>query len=135
MSGHITTMKHIFRADVRQRRDTAIFVFGDNMVRWGNGGQAYAMRGEPNAIGIPTKWNPKRTPDAFFRDEDWVNSPAIKLAIDDAFARIEVALKDGLDVVVPEDGIGTGLAELTVRAPVIFKYIHDRLAKLRETYP
>jgi hypothetical protein len=32
-----------------------IYVFGDNEVRKGNGGQAKACRGEPNTIGIRTK--------------------------------------------------------------------------------
>ncbi|KKL05458.1 hypothetical protein LCGC14_2605850, partial [marine sediment metagenome] len=45
---------HITRQMLRDEPDT-LFVFGDNMQRRGLGGQAFAMRGEPNAVGIPTK--------------------------------------------------------------------------------
>ena len=45
-----------------------LYVFGDNMVRQGYGGQAREMRGEPNAVGIPTKWRPDNTDGAFFYD-------------------------------------------------------------------
>jgi len=50
----IRTEKHITRQMLRAEPGT-LWVFGDNLQRKGLGGQAKEMRGEPNAIGIPTK--------------------------------------------------------------------------------
>ena len=55
---------------VRRQWGTTVFVFGDNMERCGFGGQAAAMRGEPNAVGVPTKWAPGSAPADFFCDDD-----------------------------------------------------------------
>ena len=65
MTGTITFQERITRADLRANPDT-LYVFGDNMRRRGMGGQAAEMRGEPNAVGIPTKWRPSRTEWDFF---------------------------------------------------------------------
>lgn len=54
MKHRIERMRHISRAYVRANRDK-LFLFGDNLERRGFGGQAAAMRAEPNAVGIPTK--------------------------------------------------------------------------------
>ena len=53
-----------------QQRPNDIFIFGDNMIRKGLGGQAREMRGEPNAIGIPTKKFPSMSEASFFTDAD-----------------------------------------------------------------
>ena len=71
--GRIIRLASITRALVRSKPGT-IFVFGDNMEGRGYGGQAAAMRGEPNAIGVPTKWRPQRDERAYFRDEDLLKS-------------------------------------------------------------
>jgi hypothetical protein len=47
---------------------TPFYVFGDNGRRIGFGGQAKEMRGQPNAIGVATKWEPSNRPNAFFSD-------------------------------------------------------------------
>lgn len=104
-----------------------LFVFGDNMRREGFGGQARELRGEPNAVGIPTKWKPRRVPDAYFTDADL---PLVKEAIDLAFDRLEAHLRAGGDVVYPVDGVGSGLAMLAERAPSIDRYISGRFARL-----
>lgn len=61
-------VKYITRQMMRAE-PTTLFVFGDNLAQVGYGGQAKEMRGEPNAVGIPTKRKPSRTaPDEFFTD-------------------------------------------------------------------
>jgi hypothetical protein len=50
-------MRWLTRKDLRRRPDI-IFLFRDNLEQRGFGGQAKAMRGEPNAIGIPTDKKP-----------------------------------------------------------------------------
>ena len=57
--GRLLRWKWITREEL-QRHPELIFVFGDNMLRKGFGGQAKEMRGEPNAVGVPVKWRPSR---------------------------------------------------------------------------
>lgn len=59
----------IHREDLQGEPET-LFVFGDNMMRKGLGGQAAAMRGEPNAVGIPTKELPSMANNAFLSEAD-----------------------------------------------------------------
>lgn len=113
------TEKIITRAMLRAEPDT-LFVFGDNMSAAGLGGQAKVMRGEPNAVGIPTKWLPSRTDAAYFTDADY---EWIKPKIEAQFRMLADHLRIGGKVVWPEDGIGTGLAELPARAPAIYALI------------
>ena len=123
-------LPRITRTMVRTNRDT-LYVFGDNMQRTGRGGQAREMRGEPNTIGVPTKWGPGRREEDFFTDGD-ADNPHVRDAISDAFARIRNALRNGRRVVIPEDGLGTGLAELPVRAPRLHAWIEAEIAGLGE---
>ena len=58
--------------DVRANPDK-IFVFGDNSIRQGTGGQAQ-IRHEPNAVGIMTKKFPRYTPDAFLYDSEYAEN-------------------------------------------------------------
>lgn len=119
----ITKKNWITREDLR-RNSTTLFVFGDNLQEKGYGGQAKEMRGEPNAIGIPTKKKPSMTPDSFFSDDDLT---AIKDCIDEKIMAIALHLEKGFDVVFPENGIGTNLAKLEEKAPKIHEYINRRI--------
>jgi len=111
-----------------QAEPETLFVFGDNMKEVGLGGQAREMRGEPNAVGIPTKWRPSNREGAFFIDADL---PAVQGLIDERFDRIEKHLAGGGAVVWPSAGIGTGLADLKARAPRIWAYLESRRLALR----
>ena len=91
------------------------------------GGQGKEMRGEPNTIGVPTKWSPSRETAAHFTDADCSNFD-VMASIRQAFDRIEMALGAGRNVVIPADGLGTGLADLPRRAPRIHRYIEERIA-------
>lgn len=113
------TEKTITRAMLRAEPKT-LFVFGDNMVGVGKGGQAREMRGEPNAVGIPTKLYPSMHAEGFFVDADL---PKAMPRIDLAFGRLFVHAALGGEIVWPADGIGTGLAQLQERAPAIWAYI------------
>ena len=61
--------KLILNADLRANPDV-LYLFGDNVLRVGFGGQAKEIRGEPNAVGVRTKHRPNMHPDAFFRAEE-----------------------------------------------------------------
>jgi hypothetical protein len=118
----IERQKRISRNDLRTRSNV-YFLFGDNLLGIGMGGQAGAMRGEPNAIGVPTKMAPGMAYSDFFSDVDFEDNCK---AIDSALARIPA----GTTVVIPQDGLGIGLAELPTRAPRTFEYLNRRLAAL-----
>lgn len=120
------TEKYITRKMVRAEPGT-LFVFGDNIGRKGLRGQAREMRGEPNSVGVPTKWLPTRDANAYFRDDDF---DRVKASIDAQLWKLANHLDHGGKVVWPEDGIGTGLAELETRAPRIFAYIETARAFL-----
>lgn len=125
----VEKMTWITREDLRANPDK-IFLFGDNLERVGMGGQAGAMRGEPNAYGIPTKKTPAMNDDAFFTDEQYAFNCSKLFA---SFAGLKRLLDDDggyAAVVIPVDGLGTGLAELDKRAPKTFAYLEDRVAEL-----
>lgn len=127
-TGRVIRRKRITRDLVRSDRKS-VFVFGDNMEGKGYGGQAAAMRGEPNTIGVPTKWRPDRTPGAYFTDDDAKNRD-VWHAIHEAFQQMRSALAEGRNVVIPADGLGTGLAELPKRAPKFHAMIEAAIASL-----
>jgi len=113
----------IERSDLRARPGV-LFAFGDNVQRWGLGGQAKAMRGEPNAIGIATLW----APGDFFSDAHAERQNAI---IDADMEPLFEALRQGGTVVFPADGVGTGLADLARRSPKTFAHLTARVAELK----
>ena len=103
------------------------------MIHQGYGGQAKEFRGESNSIGIPTKYLPAMIPTAFFTNESW-KEKSVYNEITIALYTIEEALVINKIVNIPKAGIGTGLAELPKRAPIIYKYIIDVLNNLGEKY-
>lgn len=113
----------IYRIDL-QANPNVLYVFGDNLLREGMGGQAGEMRGEPNAVGWPTKRKPTMSEDAFFTDsdEDFID---VWNAVENDIDRIIKHLIDGGILVVPSDGIGTGLSQLPERAPEMHKKIEE----------
>lgn len=113
---------HITREMVKSHPDRT-FLFGDNLLQQGYGGQAKEMRGEPNVIGIPTKKKPSMSLDSFFTDDEFESN---KESIDKAFSKIP---KDSI-VVIPQMGLGTGRARLWEKAPKTWIYL---CKKIRET--
>lgn len=108
-----------------------LFIFGDNCVREGFGGQAKEARGEPNSAGIRTKRAPTYKPQDFFNDAHLALS--MQWIIED-LARVVEHLQEGGVVVWPADGIGTGIADLHKNAPVTLAFIDAITAYLKKTY-
>jgi hypothetical protein len=106
-------------ADVKANPNT-IYVFGDNTKRVGIGGQAQ-IRNNSNAMGIATKLAPSMEESAFMNDADLANN---KTVIDADIAKIK---DTGKSVVLPKDGLGTGLAKLQEKAPQTYAYLKQRL--------
>lgn len=118
--------KWIFRSDLKSNPEI-LYLFGDNKLRTGMGGQAKEMRYEPNAVGVATKLSPTSGSNAYFSDDDFEgNCESIDADLDRAFKFIE----EGGTVVIPTDGLGTGLSELPQRAPQTNAYLVSRLEDL-----
>jgi hypothetical protein len=113
---------YIVREDLKNNPDK-VFLFGDNLARKGYGGQAKEMRDEPNAVGVPTKKLPSNGPDAFFSDTELEIN---KYVIDRALGKIP---RDKI-IVIPSAGLGTGLAQLDVKAPQTYAYLLECIKKL-----
>lgn len=114
----------IYRQDLRAN-PALIYIFGDNQARYGLGGQAAEMRGEPNAHGIATL----KSPDVFWSDADLPDNCCV---LDADFAPLFKAARNGRMIVLPSDGVGTGLADLKRRAPQTFQYLQKLWNKLIE---
>lgn len=113
------------REDLRNNPGV-VYLFGDNCKRIGLGGQAKEMRGEPNAIGIVTKL----TPWLFMSDDIYdYNVHEISLDFNEVYKAIDA--ETGKIVVIPADGIGTGLADLKNKAPRTYEYLQQCLESLK----
>lgn len=124
----IIYQKFIFRSDLQENPEVK-YLFGDNLVRKGLGGQAKEMRGEPNAIGIATKRTPSNRPGEFFSDDDYdQNVGQIEKDLEPARDH----LRKGGILVIPADGLGTGLSELPQRAPRTNEFLVEQIKELHE---
>ena len=118
--GASTSTVDRYNAALLAKNKDKVYIFGDNSLSRGKGGQAI-IRDSKNAFGIPTKKAPSTGEDAYFKDSELESN---KQEIDEAIAKI---VNDGREVVFPKDGIGTGLAKLKEKAPKTFAYLNSRL--------
>jgi len=124
----IIRQKMIYRADL-QANPEVLYLFGDNDRREGFGGQAAEMRDEDNAVGIRTKWAPHMRQTAFFSDDDY---DQIEGMINADLEPVREHLEKGGVVIIPTDGLGTGLSKLPEMAPAVAAYLTDQLNELDE---
>jgi hypothetical protein len=113
--------------DLRAHPDR-LFLFGDNELRRGRGGQAEVCRGHANAVGVATKRAPERSDLAYWTDADY---DRITNIIDRDLAPAFVHIRRGGTVVCPTAGLGTGRAELPARAPRVFAYLRHAIIRLK----
>lgn len=113
--------------DLRAHPDR-LFLFGDNELRRGRGGQAAACRGHTNAVGVATKRAPDREDSAHWTDADYDRITAI---IDHDLAPAFDHIRLGGTVVCPSAGLGTGRAGLPSRAPRAFAYLRQSIIRLK----
>lgn len=108
-----------------------VFVFGDNDIRKGSGGQAKEMRGEQNSFGVRVKRFPGKDNLSYYTDYTYKEN--IKKITED-FDIVERHLKGGKDGVIPKDGIGTGLARMKDFAPRTLEYVENKIKELCNKY-
>ena len=135
----VIRQKRIYREDLQANR-RILYVFGDNLQRQGFGGQAAEMRGEPNAFGFATKRAITHGNDSdYFFD----HQADVKRILREEMDNLQSALcvrslfpgKDTIElkyqaVVIPYDGIGTGLSRMREFAPRYLKWIENDLKDL-----
>ena len=109
----LLTQKWIMRSDLKNNPHV-LYLFGDNLRRVGMGGQAKEMRHEPNACGVATKKEPTSGANVFFTDDEYEEN--VRNFMIDLRPAFDHARSGGI-VIVPEDGLGTGLSEMPQRAP------------------
>lgn len=103
-----------------------LYIFGDNMMRKGTGGQA-CIRHEINSFGIATKRLPSMAPSAFFSDQQ----DEFESLLTDIFNLYKDAnINIWHTIVLPKDGLGTGLSKMPEKSPELFKWMNDTLSKL-----
>lgn len=120
----LVTQKRVYRSDLRANPDV-LYIFGDNEALFGMGGQAGEMRGEPNAIGVATL----AAPGEFWNATDTDRQCSV---LDADLKRASEAIADGKIVIFPEDGIGTGIAEMDQRAPATFRHLQIQIAMMKQ---
>ncbi len=111
-----------YTVDLVRSNPDHCFIFGDNLIGIGKGGQAI-IRDEFNAHGVPTKRTPSMDEDAFFYDEDYEENCMHILASLDSIPQ------DFEYLVFPEDGLGTGLAMLPQTGPKTYRFLVDEINK------
>ncbi|ELQ8317897.1 hypothetical protein R2571_006804 [Pseudomonas aeruginosa] len=113
VTGHLS-------AELLRANPGRVFVFGDNLIKRGTAGQAI-IRAEPNAFGIPTKRLPSMSEMAFFSDRE-DEREALLSALRELFV-----LASTREIVFPESGLGTGLAQMAARSPMLYQLMCDIL--------
>lgn len=124
-NGKVLIVHRYTRESIRRNSNT-LYVFGDNLMRTGFGGQAREARGEPNSVGIVTKISPSAY--LFDMQVNLVEEPIVE-----AFNRLRNHLLAGNNIVWPADGVGTGLAALQTTGPLLFQTIEQCRDKLFES--
>jgi len=103
--------------------DGTIWIFGDNLLRIGLGGQAKIARkfvASGKAFGIPTK----RSPGTYFHDQLDESE-----AVVDAFMKIQGMIHEGKKIIFFPN-IGRGLARMEEMSPSILGYIRGSILDL-----
>jgi len=121
-----TTPSPFITREMVQARSHTLFIYGDNVIRRGYGGQAKACRGEHNTIGIATKRTPKTDVTAYFSDKNYKrNCQIIK---DDIGLIIYIMPRFRHVFVFPN--IGEGRAQLKQRAPRTYDFFISEMKNL-----
>lgn len=114
----------MYSVETVRQNPQKIFVFGDNLLRRGRGGQA-VIRFEENSFGIPTKRSPGMHDADFFSDrEDEFDS--VKSSLRELYRK---AAHEKRIIVFPSAGLGTGLAQMPSRSPRLYEEMCLILAK------
>lgn len=121
------TDKRITRGKI-QENPNVLYLFGDNTISKGLGGQAKEMRGEPNTVGVVTKRFPDTTDSSYFTDEDY---ETFKAFTNQGFRDVITYIVTYKPIAVVEPPLGVGLADLPNRAPRCYECLRFMLDRLK----
>ncbi len=118
-----------------QEHSDKLFVFGDNLKRFGMGGQA-VIRNQPNVHGIATKRLPSMHEGAFFEEDNLKDLNAVLEDIEELWDHLK---ETTVSVVIPvtsagQISLGLERAELQQRAPSIYKTIEMHINEMANVY-
>lgn len=126
----VITFTGFWTIDDTKKYSDFIFIFGDNNIRTGCKGQAI-IRYEPNAYGIPTKKYPNNSLISFYNDNEYNdNVKRIDTAINNVIAALSNKKNNYIGIILPENGLGTGLADLPNKAPKTYNYLENAIKRL-----
>ena len=120
------TDKIITRNKVKENPDV-LYLFGDNLLRKGLGGQAKEMRGENNTLGIISKKYPSNNISSFYYDNDFYSWLEV---FSSDIKNLAEKINSGKYKAIVIPTIGVGLADLPNKAPKIWKYLKATLDNL-----
>ena len=116
----IETQK-FYTVDDCKNNPKKLYIFGDNLIHEGCGGQAIIRHCE-NSFGIPTKRLPNMNEEAFFSDQP----DEIQQTLAHLIALVTVFETGYFDTLIfPLDGVGTGRAKLKEKSPIIYNMISE----------
>ena len=123
---NIIIQEEWFSVEQCRKNPNRLYVFGDNLIRIGKGGQA-CIRDEINSYGIATKRAPSMDNQAFFGDRpDEANA-----LLNDIHGLLQRFYDGGYEtIVLPYDKLGTGLAKMQEKSPKLFVWLHETLSLL-----
>ena len=123
---NIIIQEEWFSVEQCRHNPNRLYVFGDNLIRIGKGGQA-CIRDEINSYGIATKRTPSMDNQAFFGDR----ADEAHTLLNDIHGLLQ-RFYDGEyeTIVLPKDGLGTGLAKMQEKSPELFVWLHETLSLL-----
>lgn len=108
--------------DVNNQKND-VFIYGDNLKRYGKGGQAI-IRDLTNTIGLVTKKEPNNNAGSFFSDNEFDEN--LKLIFSDIL-KIKRKQILGNQLIFSSGGYGTGLSKLPDLAPKTFNVLNELL--------
>ena len=119
----VTKTSKRFSREHCRTNPTTLFIFGDNLQRYGEGGQAIIRR-QTNTIGLATKKKPENSEESYFTDIEYEENCKI---IEEDIQRIKEYSKDYKSVAFAQFGLGTGLSDMPRKCPKTFCYLTIRL--------
>ena len=111
--------EEILNVELCQNNPEAIIVFGDNLIGKGKKGQAI-IRDCSNSYGVPTKRLPSMKEGSFFSDLDSEYN-----LVRERLSNLWKEHKEGKEIIIPINKIGTGLADLQNKSPKTYKMIES----------
>ena len=118
----IEIFKGLWYSEIVMKNRNRFYIFGDNDLRKGLGGQA-CIRRCFNTQGIRTKKEPSMNEGSFYKDLEYSENI---LKIERDIQKVKTISKNYI-IVFSENGFGNGYAQLKERAPATYAYLCKRL--------